>query len=83
MNPVNDAFEHGAGFSTTEFAQMVAIIGMILTTAWVLWVGWSVFRGLKNLKTDKVKLNSAMLRAMFIWLIINYILFTGVFTVNT
>lgn len=83
MNPVYDAFEQGAGFSVAEFAQMVAIIGMILITAWVLWVGWSVFRGLKNLKTDKVKLNSAMLRAMVIWLIINFILFTGVFTVNT
>lgn len=79
MNAVNAAFEHGAGFTPNQLAILIAVIGMILVTAWAIWVGWSLFKGLKSARTDKAKFISAMKRTMLIWLLLNYILFTGVF----
>ncbi|WP_305840114.1 DUF3262 family protein [Photobacterium leiognathi] len=79
MNAVNAAFEHGAGFTTHQFAMVIAVIGMIIVTGWAVWVMWSVFKGLKSGRTDKAALLVAMRRTAVIWLVLNYLLFTGVF----
>lgn len=78
MSEVLSAFEHGAGFSADYLALLIATIGMIITTAWCIWIGWSVYRGFKASITDRKKFIHAMQRAMLIWLILNFILFTGV-----
>ncbi|AEH16380.1 MULTISPECIES: TIGR03758 family integrating conjugative element protein [Shewanella] len=78
MNEVLSAFEHGAGFSADYLALLIAVVGMIIITAWAIWVGWSVYRGFKSGKTDRKKFIHAMQRTMLIWLVLNFILFTGV-----
>ena len=78
MKEVLAAFEHGAVFSPNELALLIAVIGMVIVTTWAIWVAWSVFRGFKAGKTDKSKFIHAMQRTMLIWLVLNFILFSGV-----
>ena len=79
MNAVNAAFDQGAGFTPHQLAMLIAIVGMIVVTGWAMWVGWSLFKGLKSARTDKAKFLSGMKRTLLIWLLLNYLLFTGVF----
>ena len=78
MNEVIEGFTHGAGFTPLAVARVVAVLGMVLITAWFMWVNWSVYRGLKSDRTDKAKLQTVLLRSAFIWLMMQFILFTGV-----
>ncbi|MCL1130475.1 TIGR03758 family integrating conjugative element protein [Shewanella sairae] len=74
-----EAFKHGAGFSPNDLAKLIATIGVIMVTAWMLWVQWSVFRGFKSGKTDKAKFLKVSQRTLLIWLIINFILVSGIY----
>ena len=78
MSSVTEGFTHGAGFTPHAVAVVVAVLGMIVTTAWFMWVNWSVFRGLKSDRTDKAKFQTVLLRTAFVWLLMQYLLFTSV-----
>lgn len=72
------AFEHAAGFNADTLALLLAALASALLLAWVLFVAWSGYKGMKNKKVTVEVFRRMLFRACFIFLILQWLLYYGV-----
>ena len=73
-----DAFAYGAGFSASDSHFVFAVLVNVTCLFWVIWTLWNGFKGLRSKAMDKETYRRLIFKAVFVYLIITFLMFYGV-----